>query len=396
MKLRWTFRCYPTPEQERVLARTFGCCRFVYNRFLAERTAAFQRGERMNYAQSSAALTKLKRDPDYAWLNEVSSVPVQQSLRHLQAAFRNFFKKRSSYPRFKRKRDKQSAEYTRSAFRFEVGNQRLILASIGRLKVKWSRRVSVEPTTVTVIRTPSGRCYVSMVLDLPPVLLPKTGKSVGTDFGIARLATLSTGERIPNPRYLTKYEHRLKRKQRELARKQKGSRRRERCRVQVANIQEKIANCRRDTINKLAWGLVCRFDTIYVEDLNLRGMVKNHALARSLSDAGIGSAIRAIEAKAAMHGKRVVKIDRFFPSSKLCSSCGTLRSDLPLAVREWHCEACGSIHDRDENAAKNILAAGQAVTARGGSVRPGMATAVQGSTRRSANHPGSPPGIPRL
>jgi putative transposase len=396
MKLRWTFRCYPTPEQERVLARTFGCCRFVYNRFLAERTAAFQRGERMGYIQTSAALTKLKQDPEYAWLREVSSVPLQQSLRHLQTAFRNFFEKRAKYPSFKRKTNRQAAEYTRSAFRLEIGDQRLLFAGLGRLKVKWSRRVPVEPTTVTVIRTPSGRHYVSMVLDLTPAPLPETGKSVGVDFGVARLATLSTGERIPNPGHLARYERRLKRKQREFARKQKGSRRRGRCCVQVAKIQEKIANCRRDTLNKLAWDLVCQFDTIYVEDLNLRGMVKNHALARSLSDAAIGSAIRAIEAKAMMHGKMVVKVDRFFPSSKLCSSCGVLQPKMPLSVREWRCEACGVVHDRDENAARNLLAVGQTVTARGGSVRPGTATVVLGRTRQSANHPGSPPGIPRL
>ena len=396
MKIRWAFRCYPTPEQERILARTFGCCRFVYNHFLAERTAAFQRGERMNYVQTSAALTKLKADPQYAWLREVSSVPLQQSLRHLQTAFRNFFEKRAGYPSFKRKTGRQSATYSRNAFRFEVGNQRLILSGIGRLKVKWSRQVPVEPTTVTVIRQPSGRYFVSMVLDLTPAPLPKTGESVGVNFGVARLATLSTGERIPNPRYLSKYERRLKRKQRELARKQKGSRRRERCLEQLARIHEKIANCRKDVIQKLAWSLVCRFDTIYVEDLNLRGMVKNHALARSLSDAGIGYAIRAIEAKAAMHGKTVVKVDRFFPSSKLCSSCGVLQPEMPLSVREWRCASCGATHDRDENAAKNLLAAGQAVTARGGSVRPGIATAVQGSAQRSAHTLGSPPGIPRL
>jgi len=396
MKVRWTFRCYPTREQERVLARTFGCCRFVYNRFLAERTAAFQRGDRMSYVRTSAALTKLKQDPDYVWLKAVSSVPLQQALRHLQSAFRNFFEKRAGYPTFKKKAHRQSAEYTRSGFRFDVGNQRLTVSGLGRLTVKWSRRVLVEPTTVTLIRTPSGRYYVSMVVDITPVLLPKTGDSVGVDFGVAWLATLSTGEHIPNPRYLSTYERRLTHWQRELARKQKGSRRWERCRVRLARLQEKVANCRKDTINKLAWHLVCRYDTIYVEDLNLRGLTQNHGLARSLGDAAIGSAIRAIEAKARMHGKVVVKIDRFFPSSKRCSSCGAVRDTLPLAVREWRCDACGAIHDRDENAARNILAVGQTVTARGGSVRPTTATAVRGSSQRSANHLGSPPRIPRL
>ena len=370
MKLRWSFRCYPTSEQERVLARTFGSCRFVYNRFLAERTAAFQRGERMSYVQTSAALTLLKKSPEYAWLQAVSSVPGQQSLRHLQTAFRNFCEKRARYPSFKTKGQRQSAEYTRSAFRFEVGNQRLLLSGLGRLKVKWSRPVPVEPTTVTVIRQASGRYFVSMVLDLAPAPLPQTGEHVGLDFGLLRLATLSNGERVANPRYGRRYERLLAHAQRAVARKEKGSRRRMLAKRRVAKIHEKMADCRQDTFRKLAWDLVCRYDVIAVEDLNLRGLGKNHSLARSLADAAIGSAIRTIEIKATMHGKHVVRIDRFYPSSKLCSSCGSLHGSMPLSVREWTCPACGRRHDRDENAARNILAAGQAVSARGEDVRP--------------------------
>jgi putative transposase len=281
MKLRWTFRCYPTPEQEQHLARTFGCCRYVYNWALNERTKAFQGGSKMNYAQSSAALTTLKKDPDHLWLNEVSSVPTQQALRHLQTAFKNFFEKRSGYPSFKKKQGTQSAEYTRSAFKFDTGNQRLELANLGRLKVKWSRQVEVELSTVTVIRRPSGRYFVSMVVDIQPAPLPDTGHSVGVDFGIARLATLSTGEHIANPKHSRRYEKHLARAQRQLSRKQKGSKRRARARQHVARIHEKIANSRKDTLNKLAWKLVSENDCLFVEDLNLRGMVKNHSLARS-------------------------------------------------------------------------------------------------------------------
>lgn len=367
MKLRWTFRCYPTDEQSKALARTFGCCRYVFNWALAERTKAFQRGERMNYMQSSAALTEMKRQPDTAWLNEVSCVPTQQALRHLQAAFRNFFEKRSGYPAFKRKDGKQSAEYTRSAFKFDPANQRLELAKIGPIKVKWSRRVAVQPSTVTVIRKPSGRTFVSLVVDVQPAPLPETGQAVGVDFGVARLATLSTGERISNPKYINKYQRRMKRQQQALSRKRKGSNRHRRQRQRVARLHEKIANSRKDGLNKLAWSLVARFDRICVEDLALRNLVKNHSLARSLSDAAIGDAIRAIETKAAMHGKTVVKIDRWFPSSKLCSACGALQASMPLNVRRWTC-ACGASHDRDENAARNILAVGQTVTGRGASV----------------------------
>jgi len=321
----------------------------------------------MNYSQTSAALTALKRDPDFAWLNEVSSVPLQQALRHLQTAYRNFFDKRTGYPSFKRKDGKQTAEYTRSGFTFERGNQRLLIAKLGRLKVKWSRHIPVEPTTVTVIRKPSGRYFVSLVVDVQPAPLPKTGEAVGIDFGASRLATLSTGEKVANPKYTYRYAQQLKRQQQKLARKQKGSNRYKRQKQRVARVHEKIANSRMDTAKKLAWSMVTRFDTICVEDLNLRGMIKNHSLARSLSDAGIGQCIRAIEAKAAMHGKEVVKVDRWFPSSKLCSECGALQESMPLNVRHWTC-GCGAIHDRDENAATNILAVGHTVTGRGASV----------------------------
>ena len=367
MKQRWAFRCYPTDEQAKALAQTFGCVRFVYNWGLDQRTKAFQRGERMNYAQTSAALTQLKKQPETAWLNDVSSVPTQQALRNLQTAFANFFEKRTGYPSFKRKDGKQSAEYTRSAFKFELGNQRLLIAKLGPLKVKWSKHIPVDPTTVTIIRKPSGKYFVSLVVDVQPAPLPETGQSVGVDFGISRLATLSTGERIANPKYLNRYQRRMKRQQQALARKVKGSNRYKRQKQRVAVLHEKIANSRKDTAAKLAWSLVSRFDVICVEDLNLRGMVKNHSLARSLSDAGIGNAIRMIETKAAMHGKTVVKIDRWFPSSKMCSECGALQEQMPLSIREWTC-ACGASHDRDENAARNILAVGHTVTGRGDSV----------------------------
>jgi putative transposase len=375
MKQRWSFRCYPSPEQERILAHTFGCTRFVYNRFLAERTAAYQRGERMNFNQFCKGLTALKRDPDYAWLKEPSSVPLQQSLRHLQAAFRNFFEKRTCYPAFKRKGGRETAEYSRAAFTFEVGNQRLLIAKFGRLKVKWSRHVPVEPTTVTIIHEPSGRYFVSMIVDVEPAPLPETGETVGIDFGVSRLATLSTGETVANPRYTYRYAQHLKRQQQKLSRKTKGSNRYKRQKKRVARVNEKIANSRMDVAKKLAWSMVARFDTIYVEDLNLRGMVKNHNLARSLSDAGIGRCISTIESKAAMHGKTVVKIDRFFPSSKMCSHCGALQPQMPLSVRQWTCD-CGATHDRDENAAINIRTVGHTgVYGRGDGVSPTQASA---------------------
>lgn len=388
MHQRWTYRCYPTDEQAQSLARTFGCCRFVYNHFLAARSAAFKDGRRMTYADTDRALTVLKRQPETIWLNEVSSVPLQQSLRDLQAAYANFFANRAAYPSFKKKGARATARYMTNAFHYEPGNRRLILAKTGVIRVKWDRPLPSEPTSVTVIREPSGRYFVSFVVDVSVGKLPLLGQSVGIDFGVARLATLSTGERIANPKHLHRRHSRLALLQRRLSRKQKGSKRRILAKRAVARCHEKIANTRKDTLNKLTTRLVRDFDVICIEDLNLRGMVKNHSLARSLSDASIGTAVRMLEEKAERYGKQTIRVDRFFPSSKLCSRCGHLLPALPLSIREWACPQCGTLHDRDLNAAHNILAAGQAVTAHGADTRPVRASARKGRPRRSANHPG--------
>lgn len=369
MKQRWTFRCYPTERQQKELARVFGCCRYVYNWFLSERTKAFKDGKRMNYNQSSAALTKLKKDSEHKWLNEVSCVPIQQSLRHLQNAFVNFFEKRASYPAFKKKSHRQGAEFTRSAFKYDIDNRNLVLSKIGRIKIKWSRVLPSYPTTATIIRNSSGRWFISFVVEVKDREFPKTKESVGIDFGISRLATLSNGEHVPNPKHLAKRDKRLRWAQRQLARKQKGSNRYNRCRKYVAKLHEKISDSRKDAIEKFTTDIVKRFDLICVEDLHLRGMVKNHSLARSLSDAAIGLALRKIKEKAERYGKKTVKIDRFFPSSKMCNVCGSLNEKLTLGGRVWTCERCHTVHDRDDNASKNILAVGQTVSARGAGVR---------------------------
>lgn len=385
MKARWTFRCYPTPEQAQHLARTFGCVRFVWNWALRLRSDGYRAGERIGYPETDKRLTVLKRQPETAWLNEVSSVCLQQSLRDLQVAFSNFFDKRTAYPTFKRKEARQSANYTERGFSFDAERRILKLAKIGAIKVKWSRKAIPHPSSIRLIRTASGKYFVSLVVETQPAPLPKTGEAVGVDFGISRLATLSNGERISNPKHGAKWQRRLAFYQKRLARATKGSRRREKVKRHVARIHEKIANSRRDTLHKLSTDLVTRFDVICVEDLNLRGMVKNHSLARSLHDASIGTAIRMIEEKAERYGKKVVKVDRWFPSSKTCSGCGHIVEKLPLSVREWACPECGTIHDRDANAAANILAVGQTVSAHGGTVRRSRATASERKSPRSAN-----------
>lgn len=381
--MRQRFRFYPTPDQASMLARVFGSCRWAYNTMLRMRTDAYQRGEKINYVRSSSLFTALRHAPETQWLEEVSCVPTQQALRHLQSAFQAFFEKRSKYPSFKKKRGKQSAEYTVRGFKFKNGS--LSVAQIGKLDVRWSRKFSSSPTTVTITKSPAGRYYVTMVLDEIVEHLPKTNASVGIDLGINRLATLSTGERVSNPKHLQSKLKKLARLQKVHAHRKKGSGRRERSRLAVARLQEKIADSRNDYLQKVTTDLVWRFDFISVEDLNVRGMVKNHCLARSISDASFGAFVRILEYKCEWYGKELVKIDRFFPSSKRCFSCGHVVESLPLSVREWTCPECGVIHDRDENAARNILAAGHAVSAQGGHVRR-KETSVSGrGVRRTVN-----------
>ncbi len=368
MQQRWTYRCYPTAEQEQILSRTFGCVRYVYNWGLAARTKAFKDGGRMTYKESDAALTVLKRQPETVWLNEVSSVPLQQALRDLQTAYSNFFAKRSAYPTFKKKGARATSRYTKSGFKFS-DSRRLDIAKLGVLSIRWDRNLPSDPSSVTVIREATGRYYVSFVVEVAVAHLPKTGVSVGIDFGISRLATLSTGENIANPKHLHKRSKRLAFLQRNLARKVKGSKRRMMAKQAVARCHGKIADARKDTVNKLTTRLVTEFDVICIEDLNLRGMVQNHSLARSLSDASIGAAVRMLEEKAERYGKQVVNVDRWFPSSKMCSCCGHVVPVLPLSVREWTCQPCGAKHDRDLNAALNILAVGQTVSVHGDGLR---------------------------
>jgi putative transposase len=385
VKARHTYRIYPTDEQAKQLAQTFGCVRYVWNWALNLRSVGFKNGERINYAQTSAALTKLKKQPEVAWLNDVSSVPLQQVLRDLQSAYTNFFDKRTGYPSFKRKFGPQSAEYTKSGFLFDAGTRTLKLAKIGAVKVQWSRDTVLEPSSIRVLRDASGRYFVSMVVEVAPIALPTTGETVGIDFGLNRLATLSTGERIANPKHSYRHQKRMVFLQRRLARKTKGSNRRKHAVHAVAKLHAKIGDTRKDAAHKLTTTLVKGFDTICIEDLNLRGMVKNHSLARSVSDAGIGMIARMLESKAECYGRTLVKIDRWFPSSKMCSACGHINSAVVLGVKQWKCPSCGTHHDRDDNAAANIKAVGQTVSAHGGTVRPKAASAAGRKPPRSVN-----------
>jgi putative transposase len=384
VKRAYRYRFYPTPEQAAELARTFGCVRLVYNRVLNARTAAwFTEHRRLNYVQTSAMLTEWKRTEELAFLNEVSSVPLQQALRHLQAAFAAFWECRAGYPRFKsRKRRRDAAEYTRSAFRFRNGQ--LTLAKVAEpIAIRWSRPLpdGAKPSTVTVSRDQAGRWFVSLLVDDWVKPLPPTSRQVGLDAGLTSLVTLSTGEKVTNPRHERRDRTRLARAQRGLAHKQEGSKNREKARRKVASIHARIADRRRDHLHKLSTRLVRENQAVVIEDLNVRGMAANHKLARAISDAGWTALRRMLEYKTQWYGRSLVIVDRWLPSSKTCSACGRLSPSLPLTVRAWTCPACGVWHDRDVNAAKNVLAAGLAAAACGAGVRPQRESS---RTRRSA------------
>jgi putative transposase len=374
----YRYRFYPTPDQADLLNRTFGCVRLVYNRALEARASAWDgQQRRITYAQTSALLTAWKRTEELAFLNEVSSVPLQQTLRHLQAAFTAFCQGRARHPRFKaKKRSRQSAEFTRSAFRWRNG--RLTLAKLdGPLDIRWSRPLppDAKPSTVTVSRDAAGRWHVSLLVEDPTVqTLPSVEVAVGIDAGLTSLVTLSTGEKVANPRHERADRARLVKVQRGLARKQKGSKNRAKARVKVARVYARIADRRRDHLHKLTTRLVRENQTVVVEDLNVRGMTGSHTLARVISDAAWTELRRMLEYKANWYGRELVVVDRFYPSSKTCSKCGRLADQMPLDMRKWMCQGCGAWHDRDINAARNVLAAGLAVAACGDGVRPKRST----------------------
>lgn len=371
IKRAYKFRFYPMPEQELNLAKTFGCARFAYNHMLRQRTDAwFQRQEKVGYHETSAMLTALKKQPEFAWLNEVSSVPVQQSLRHLQAAFGNFFSRRSKYPTFKKKDGAQSAEYTTSAFKWD--GKTLSIAKNGALNIRFSRTIpkAAIVTTVTVSKDTAGRYFVSMLCtDQVQAKTPIEAK-VGIDLGLSHFAILSSGEKIAAPNTFRKNEKKIAKLQRRLAKKTKGSANRKKAKLKVAKLHAKIADSRKDFLHKLSTRLVNENQVIAIETLAVSNMQKNHSLAKSIADASWSEFVRQLEYKSLWYGRKLVGIDRWYPSSKRCSDCGHTVAKMPLNVREWTCPECGTIHDRDINAARNVLTAGLAVLVCGENVSP--------------------------
>ncbi|MDX2694680.1 RNA-guided endonuclease InsQ/TnpB family protein [Streptomyces ipomoeae] len=395
VQLRYSFRLYPKPAQAGALARAFGCARIVYNDVIAARQAAHANG--LPYPDlatlSRTLITEAKRRPERVWLAEVSSVVLQQSLRDAESAYRNFFASlrgdrkgpKVEAPRMKSRKDtRQAIRFTANARWSITRGGRLNLPKIGAVKVAWSRALPTTPSSVTVIKDSAGRYFASFVIETDPVTdaerMPVTVRTTGIDLGLTHFAVLSDGTKIDSPRFLRRAEKKLKKAQRELSRKQKGSNNRDKARLKVARAHAAVADARREFHHQLSTQLIGENQAIAVEDLAVSGLARTR-LAKSVHDAGWSSFVNMLTYKAARYGRTLIIIDRFEPTSQTCSTCGAKDGSKPLHIREWTCTACGTVHDRDINAAINVkTAAGLAVAACGARVRPGAIPALREET----------------
>jgi putative transposase len=373
MQMRYRYRIEPSPVQQEMLARVFGCVRVVFNDALRVRDEAYRGGDKPSDSEiQRRVITAAKTTEQRSWLAEVPSVALVQSVNDSHRAWRNFFQsitgerkgRRVGRPRFKSRKDRrQSFRLTRNGFSLR-GNGRLFVAKVGEVQVRWSRELPSEPSSVTIIREPDGHFYASFVVEVPAQPLPVTDRECGVDVGIARLATIATtdGQRldVANPKHLGRKLRKLRRLEREKSRRQKGSTNRGKTRRKVAVAHSEVARTRRDYHHKRALALVRENQVIYVESLNIAGMVKNRRLARAISDAAWGQFVKIIGETAEYYGRSVQTVSRWLASSKTCSDCGYRLDELPLQVRWWECPSCQVVHDRDHNAAKVILAAGRA------------------------------------
>jgi putative transposase len=353
----YKFRIYPNKEQEILMAKHFGCSRFVYNHFLNERKEQYQKDNKSdNYYKQAKSLTELKKQDEYNWLKEVNSQTIQFALRNLDTAYDRFFRKLAQFPNFKSRKHKNT--FTIPQFGRLEENKIFIPKFKGGIKVKLDeRKVEGKIGKMNITKTPTGKYYVSIFTEQTIEQLPKTNKKVGIDLGLKDFVITSDGIKFKNNRYTKKYSRELKKAQQHLSRKKKGSNGFEKQKLKVVKIHEKIASCRLDTLHKVSKELVENYDLISIEDLNVKGMIKNHKLSKHIADASWGNFVNLLNYKCDWYGKELVKLNRFYPSSKTCSSCGWINQGLKLSDREWTCK-CGKIHDRDINASKNILKEG--------------------------------------
>lgn len=353
----YKFEMQPTQVQKVLLDKHFGCVRYIYNYFLNERKEQYQTDKKSDdYYKQAATLTELKKKDETVWLKEVNSQSLQFALRCLDTAYVNFFRGTAKFPRFKSKKHKNSFTVPQFA-RLENGRFYIPKFKEG-IKVNIHREVKGEIGKCTLSKTPTGKYFVSILSEEQYQPKEKTGKICGIDLGLKDFAITSDNKRFKNNKYTKQYETKLKTAQKHLSRKIKGSNSFERQRRKVAKIYEKITNSRIDNLHKVSHQLVSNYDIIVLEDLNIKGMVKNRKLAKHISDASWGTFVRLLEYKANWNDKQIVKINRFYPSSKTCHHCGWIYQDLKLSNREWTCKSCNTIHDRDFNAAKNILKEG--------------------------------------
>jgi putative transposase len=360
----YKFRLYPNEEQEILLSKHFGCSRFVYNYFLNERKEQYQKDKKSdNYYKQAKTLTELKKKEEFEWLKEVNSQTIQFALRSLDTAYVNFFRGTAQFPKFKSRKHKNT--FTIPQFGRLEENRIYIPKFKEGIKVKLDKReVKGKIGKMNITKTPTGKYYVSIFTEQIIEQLPKTNKKCGIDLGLKDFVITSDGVKFKNNRYTKKYSRELKKAQQHLSRKQKGSNGFEKQKLKVAKIHEKISSCRLDTLHKVSKELVESYDLISIEDLNVKGMIKNHKLSKHIADVSWGNFVNLLNYKCDWYGKELVKINKFYPSSKTCSSCGWINQGLKLSDRKWICK-CGKMHDRDINASKNILKEGLKIFGQG-------------------------------